>query len=186
MRGCEDELRGGAAIGERGFQLRGDREGRGDSGDNLERNAELRSERSISSLARPKTSGSPDFSRSTRPPCAGVFQHQRMDAGLGDARLSAALANRYNQRRRAWPAREPRRRPGRRAGLHRWSAAGEPHAASAVPGRRDRLRPGTRRPAALRIVPRRSRLALGRSTACGQGIGEPHVRRASVREGQPS
>jgi hypothetical protein len=47
---------------------------------------------------------------------AGVFEHERVNAGLGDARLAAALADGDDSGRRGWRARGLRRRRGRRAG----------------------------------------------------------------------
>ena len=113
--GGEDELRGRAAVGQRCLQFGRDGECRRNSRNNLEWNSSL-GERGDLFARAAKDQRVARLQPQHRSSSAGVFQHQRMNARLGDARLPAALADGDDQRRGESPARGLRRRQGRRAG----------------------------------------------------------------------
>jgi len=90
--GSEDELRGRAAVGERSLQVGGYGEGGGDAGDDLKGDLGFAEEGDLFTGAAEDervTGFEPEDGASLR----RVFEHEGVNAGLGDARLSATLAD---------------------------------------------------------------------------------------------
>src|SRR6185312_15236644 len=101
VRGGKDEFRCGAAIGERRLELGRDSERRGDARDDLEGQIVLGEEGDLlGGAAEDKRVAG--FKPQNGPACAGVLEHQVVNAGLRDAWLPAALAD-INDLRRVLP-----------------------------------------------------------------------------------